>query len=102
MQNKFELIIDSKLMEEMELITHLISPKYSSIGILFMKEKDESESIVIRIYRTEEIEGEYQASNEIGSYSFVELSHALEFIEHLPQMSAIDLMLLQNPIPLFQ
>lgn len=62
-----------------------------------------NKGVNIHTFPTGETEKEeYGAVNEIGAHSFLDLSHALEFIEHLPRMSAIELMLLQNFIPLHQ
>jgi len=105
-QNDLKVNIPNELLEEMESQGTIISPVFPEMGILVLSEGmfHHSKDIVIRIYRLQ-LEADTQSYNiyyELVALSFSSYSDSKDFIDHLPNMSGIEMLILLNPEPYFQ
>lgn len=84
--------------EGMELLETLISPAKSNIGIMVLGENysDGVERPTVRIYLISIEEDEWDFEGELQAFTFLNFGSAKRFVEDLPSMSAIDLLLLLN------
>lgn len=84
--------------EGMELLQTLISPAKSDIGIIILGENysDGVERPTVRIYLISIEENEWDLEGELQAFTFLNFGSAKRFVEDLPIMSAIDLLLLMN------
>ena len=53
-------------------------------------------SSVIRLYLLERIEGKYHVETELEAFAFDDIEFAIEFLNHLPGMSALELLIMMN------
>ncbi|MGN7300699.1 hypothetical protein [Ferdinandcohnia sp. SAFN-114] len=105
-QNDLKINIPNELLEEMEIQGTIISPVFPEMGILVLSDGmfQFSKEIVIRIYRLE-LEADtqsYKIYYELVALSFSSYSDAKDFVDHLPNMSGIEMLILLNPEPKFQ
>ena len=84
--------------EGMELLQTLISPVKSDMGIMVLGENysDGAERPTVRIYLISIEEDEWDLEGELQAFTFPNFGSAKRFVEDLPSMSAIDLLLLLN------
>jgi hypothetical protein len=83
----------------MEIESIIISPVFNNVGIVVLAGDDpDSNSRLVRIYSIAKQENEttYRPVHELQAFLFPEKPFAKEFIERLPQMSAIELMFAMN------
>lgn len=91
--------IPNELLENMEIEAVIISPIYRNVGIVILaKDDNETNSRLVRIYSIvkQDDETTYRPVQELQAFLFPEKPFAKEFIERLPQMSAIELMFAMN------
>lgn len=78
------------------------SPIYPGLSILIMTEDFEVDSniVVIRLYLLKHYkdELEFNVEAELEAFSFVSFESARMFLDKFPSLSALDLLILQNPI----
>ena len=84
--------------EGMKLLQTLISPAKSDMGIMILGENysDGAERPTVRIYLISIKEDEWDFEGELQAFTFLNFESAKRFVEELPSMSAIDLLLLLN------
>lgn len=84
--------------EGMELLETLISPAKSDMGIMILGENysEGAERPTVRIYLISIEEDEWDFEGELQAFEFLNFESAKRFVEELPSMSAIDLLLLLN------
>ena len=87
-----------KEFEGMELLDTLISPAKSDLGIMILGENysNGTECPTVRIYLINIEEDEWDFEGELQAFTFPNFVSAKRFVEELPSMSAIDLLLLLN------
>lgn len=91
--------IPDELLENMEIESVIISPVYQNVGIVILAGDDqETNGRLVRIYSMvkQDDETTYSLVQELQAFLFPERPFAKEFIERLPQMSAIELMFAMN------
>ena len=84
--------------EGMELLQTLISPANSDMGIMILGENyaEGAEWPTVRIYLISIGKDEWDLEGELQAFTFPSFGSAKRFVEDLPSMSAIDLLLLMN------
>ncbi|WP_298830116.1 hypothetical protein [uncultured Planococcus sp.] len=84
--------------EGMELLQTLLSPAKSDRGIMILGKNysDGVERPTVRIYLISIEENEWDLEEELQAFTFLNFGSAKRFVEGLPSMSAIDLLLLLN------
>lgn len=85
-------------LEGMEILATLLSPDKPEIGVLVLGEdyQEKSNQPVIRVYLINMYEEEWVIQDELQAFAFWSFESAKRFVDDLPSMSAIDLMLLMN------
>lgn len=93
-----EINIGKDIIKNIHLLATLLSPSQSSLGILIAGEEYFQESIqpIIRIYLIEESELEWHIQKELETFVFSSYASAKKFVNDLPEMSALDLLLVMN------
>lgn len=91
--------IPNELLENMEIESVIISPVYHNVGIVILAGDDQETNFrLVRVYSIAKQDDEttYGLVQELQAFLFPEKPFAKEFIERLPQMSAIELMFAMN------
>lgn len=82
-------------LESMELIQLIESPVVENLGILIMGE-DMDGIPNIRFYELENIEDVLEVKKELQTFTFHSSADAMTFVDHLPDMSALELILMMR------
>ncbi|MCK1998950.1 hypothetical protein MPH47_17275 [Psychrobacillus psychrodurans] len=82
-------------LESMELIQLIESPVVENLGILIMGE-DMNGIPNIRFYELENIENVFEVKKELQTFTFLSSADAMTFVDHLPDMSALELILMMR------
>lgn len=82
-------------LESMELIQLIESPVVENLGILIMGE-DMDGIPNIRFYELENIEDVFEVKKELQTFTFRSSADAMTFVDHLPDMSALELILMMS------
>ncbi len=101
MNDDMKIVIPEELTESMQVITTIISPSKEDMGILIMGENmdpgiHKEGPSVIRIYLLGKVEEEYHVETELEAFAFDDIDFATEFLNHLPGMSALELLIMMN------
>ena len=96
MNDDMKILIPEELTESMQVITTIIS-----MGILIMGENmdpgiHKEGPSVIRLYLLGKVEEEYHVETELEAFVFDDIDFAMEFLKHLPGMSALELLIMMN------
>lgn len=97
--NDVDVILPEHLIQEnVQLIDTLFSPSKTDIAILILGENYEEDSFgpIVRIYLMEQIKEEWCIQEELQAFQFHNYERAVNFVGDLPNLSALDLMLLMN------
>lgn len=99
--NDVKVIVPNHLLNTMEIQGVTISPTNQELGVLILSEKIEEDQIIIRIYLLKLDKGskEYHIDYELEAFSFNNLQASQEFVERLPSMSALEMLILLNSTP---
>ena len=84
-------------LESMELIQLIESPVVENLGILIMGENMNGIPN-IRFYELENIENVFEVKRELQSFTFHGSEEAMFFVDHLPEMSALELLLMMGTV----
>jgi len=84
-------------LESMELIQFIESPVVNGLGILIMGENMNT-TPNIRFYQLEKIEDLFEVKKELQTFTFHSSAEAMVFMEHLPTMSALELLLMMGTV----
>jgi hypothetical protein len=99
MNNMPILKTDNPNLESMEVEGVIISPMVKELGAIVLSSINE-EGKTIKICSIKQIESdndnEYFVDTELHTFLFQDIGSAEEFIEHLPDMSAIELLFAMN------
>ena len=85
--------------DELHILKTIISPISKNIGILIAGENfDSTKSCypTVRLYLMRLIEEKYELTKELEAYSFRSLDEAQRFSTKLPELNAIDLVMMLN------
>ncbi|MBU9713208.1 hypothetical protein [Evansella tamaricis] len=96
---RFNFNLTDEIFEGLELYSFVLSPLYSNLGILIMTEDFEMNStyIVIRFYVLRKgPDGAFSIEDELQPLSFNSHESTQYFLESLPNMSALDLLVAMN------
>lgn len=76
----------------------LLSPTNENTGILATSEKDENK-IVLRLYLAEKLPNKdnFETRIELAAFSFENKKQLTKFIDKLPEISGVDMLILLNP-----
>ena len=103
MVEDFQVIVSDSLLENMQIYTSVINPKNIDIGILILTGNmeadsicDENEPAIVKFYLMKKLGTEFRVDSEIDTFKFDNLEPASRFLENLPTMSALELLLLKN------
>lgn len=84
-------------LESMELLQFIESPVFEGLGILIM-----GENMIgmpnVRFYELEKIEDVYEVKQELQAFTFLSSTEAMAFLDHLPDMTALELLLMMNKV----
>ncbi|MER2079697.1 hypothetical protein [Psychrobacillus psychrotolerans] len=84
-------------LESMELIQLIESPVVNGLGILIMGENMNG-TPNIRFYQLEKIKDLFEVKKELQTFTFHSSAEAMIFLEHLPNMSALELLLMMGTV----
>ena len=96
-----EIVIPEEFNKDMKILSTVMSPVKEDIGILIMGENMEPEHYaeglsVIRLYLLNKRNFKYHIEMELESFAFHDLESAYEFLIKLPDMSALELLIMMN------
>lgn len=84
-------------LESKELIQLIESPVVKDLGILIMGENMNG-TPNIRFYQLEKIKDLFEVKKELQTFTFHNSAEAMIFLEHLPNMSALELLLMMGTV----
>ncbi|WP_226680707.1 hypothetical protein [Sutcliffiella horikoshii] len=100
--SNLKLSLPPELAQEMEVQATVVSPTHPDVGVLVLSKgmNHFSNEITIRIYRLQRdsTNGRYSIVIELEAFMFKSYRKAKEFINHLPNMTATEMLLLLNPV----
>ncbi|SEM35807.1 hypothetical protein SAMN05192533_102309 [Mesobacillus persicus] len=98
--------IPNEILHDMEIHATVVSPVDKKTGILILTSgmKHFTKEIVIRIYllHREDTKNHFDIQHELQAFSFTSYLQAKKFLNHLPNMSALEMLVLLKPSPQFQ
>lgn len=97
--NKDVEIVIPDMLKHMEILTIAISPVMQDLGILIMgvnMKPLKNELPTIRIYLLQKDGRKFNVEKELEAFSFFDANSAMEFVMNLPEMSALELLLMMN------
>ena len=103
MEDGFQVIVSDSLLENMQIYTSVIDPRNGDIGLLILTGnmepvsiRDADEPAIVKFYSIKKLGAEFRVDSEIDTFKFDNLGPASQFLETLPKMSALELLLLKN------
>ena len=83
--------------DEMEVITTIFNPT-NDIGLAIAGENlhPTSENPIIRIFMLENVDQGWAFKEELQAFTFLNYEYAQAFLENLPQMSALEMLIILN------
>lgn len=97
------VIVPDELLENMQIFSSVISPKIENRGILILTENidpanthDKAKLAIVKFYLLKKSGTEYFVENELMTFKFERLESAVTFLERLPTMSALEMLLLKK------
>ena len=84
-------------LESMKFIQLIESPVVKGLGILIMGENMNGIPN-IRFYELENIEDVFEVKKELQTFTFHSSTEAMTFVDHLPDMSALELLLMMGTV----
>jgi len=96
-----EIVFPDELIEDMKILSTVTNPEKEDLGILIMGENMEVEQYsgglsVIRLYLLNKRNFKYHFEIELGAFAFYDLESAYGFLIKLPEMSALELLIMMN------
>lgn len=87
-----------KELDGMVLIETLISPMQPNTGVIIVGENYEETSIqpIVRIYLIVWEDDDWVIEKELQAFAFSDIGSAHRFVSDLPNLSAIDILILMN------
>lgn len=84
--------------KKVEFVT--ISPINDSVGISCLSGKFKNLHL-LRLYQLmrDDEDQKFYPTHEIGAFTFYSRTELVEFVNHLPEMSAFEILMLLNPYP---
>lgn len=98
LEKEIEIVVPEEL-NDFVFINTVTTPGLKDIAVLIMGQDLEpvgSQLPTIRLYLLKRIESEYHFEEEIEAFSFLDTSDAMNFVMKLPQMSALELLLMMH------
>lgn len=93
------VLLTEQLKEDLQHEDTIISPMYEQVGFALMSHVQDNQH-VLRIFQLLLMEDDqYHPVQELEAYSFPTRREMEDFMNHLPGMTALELLLLQNPLP---
>ena len=103
MEEDFQVIVSDSLLENMQIYTSVRNRNKEDVGLLILtgnmepvSTRDENEPAIIKFYLLKKSGTEFYVESEIETFKFDNLEPASRFLEVLPTMSALELLLLKN------
>ena len=103
MEEDFQVIVSDSLLENMQIYTSVRNPSKEDVGILILtgnmepvSTRDENEPAIVKFYLIKKSGTEFHVESEIETFKFDNLVPANQFLENLPTMSALELLLLKD------
>lgn len=92
------IILPEEFTEGMEFLSSVFSNVQKQSGILIMGENldGEEELPVIRLYLLKRCDLYWHVQDELQAFAFPDVLSAYQFLQELPQMSALDLLIKMN------
>lgn len=99
--NAVQVKIPDELLDSMELLTEVINEHHGTAVVIMGENMNVStyqknSHSIIRIYLFKKQRGRYEYSQELEAFSFSSLEGAYGFLEALPHMSALDMLIQMN------
>ncbi len=90
----------NELLEKMTIETTIFSPENDRIGVAILSERNNMDHIV-RIYQLvlSSNNEEYNFVQEMAAFSYKYRDEVDDFLERLPNMSALEMLMMLHPIP---
>lgn len=96
--NSVSVVYPDGLLKGMKSELVLISPINHDVGVTGITEKYNNKHL-IRLYQLFRDEDQrYYPTHEIGAFTFSSRSELEIFVNHLPQMTAIEILMLMSPL----
>lgn len=96
MVTNIKVDLPTELKNNLEFVRTIPSSNDEELALLVMAEDKRNEKgdelRVLRFFRIRKVETEFEIVNEVESFVFANHDNALEFLDFLPKMSAIDLL----------
>lgn len=94
--------LPNELTKEMTIHTTFISPTKPEVGVLVLTKglHQLSKEIVVRLYRLQKksLDESYYIINELEALMFTSFKAARAFLNNLPNMTGLEMLLLLNPM----
>lgn len=96
--NNVSVVYPDGLLKGMKSELVLISPINQDIGVTGITGKYNSKHL-IRLYQLfREEDQRYYPTHEIGAFTFSSRFELKKFVDHLPQMTALEILMLMSPL----
>ncbi|MEH7355158.1 hypothetical protein V7150_16495 [Neobacillus drentensis] len=97
--NDYNVIFPDEILEGMNIEAFTIAPRDHRIGVAILSGKDENMH-VLRLYQVIKREDQqFYPTHELEAFSFHSKKDLKEFMEKLPHLTAIELLLIMHPLP---
>jgi len=92
-----KILMPEEFGDEMEILTTVFTPE-NEIGLVIAGENmyQTSENPVIRIFMLENVDLGWALNEELQAFAFLNYDEAQSFLVNLPNMSALELLIIMN------
>ena len=99
-----EIEVPKELTDEMEILSTIINPIMKNVGVLIMGEHFHSNHGIntpaIRLYVLKKSGSKFFVESELEAFAFHNFDAAQSFLARLPEMKALEILMLMNGIQL--
>lgn len=96
--NGYKVAIDNEILYEnkLQIESQMVNGADNRMGMLLLSEE---EQFVLRIYLVLKEKDYYYISHELQSFAFPTRDSLIDFMERLPEMTALEMLYWLNPSP---
>ncbi|GAB3042120.1 hypothetical protein [Virgibacillus ainsalahensis] len=99
MNSEKTVYFPDELLENRQIETTIFTPLNDLIGVAALSEQ-EGPTFILRLFQLTVFEGEtYEPIQELAAFSFQSREELDSFLERLPDLTGLEMLMLLNPLP---
>ena len=100
MDTERRVIFPDELLEKKQIETTIFTPSNENVGVVALSE-EENFLLTLRLYQLTRLEDnlDYHPVQELAAFSFQNRQDLDNFLERLPDLTGLEMLMLLNPLP---